>query len=491
MARRRVAPLSEAQVKRLILAELAQRRDQPAKTLPLSLAFDKQRAYIEDRARKKAVLCPRRSAKTYTIGIDAAQGLETVPGFNALYLGLYFDTARTVMWEPVLKDINHRLDLGWRMNETRLEVTSRMGGHLKLFGADAKPEEIRKALGNKYDRIYIDEAASFRQDLRKMWDQSLKPTLIDKAGTIGLFSTPSDLTKGFYYDITKGVEPGWSVHTWTPRDNPHVRQRWEEDHADLLRENPLVVLTPHYKQMWLGEWCVDDSALVYKFNAVRDTCPAPPPGEYAYVMGVDLGLSDASAFVVCAYSGADKCLYVVHSEAESGLDFTAVAQRIRHLQGRFNVGTTVIDGASAQGVEEMVARHGLSLVRAEKPGKADYQRLLNSDFIQERIKLTPGTEALQKELTTLIWDERALAKTPPKYVEHPSLPNHCCDAFLYAWRYTYAYLGKAPAAPVPQDVAEHRAMFERAINRQTQREREALGDPTDMPMDDPDDYGIY
>ena len=491
MAKRSVR-LSREDVRRLALGELAKRRAAPTKPLPLSLAFPQQRAYVEDPARLKAVLCPRRAAKTYTIGIDAAQGLETVPGFNALYLGLYFDTARTVMWEPVLKDINRRLDLKWEMNETRLEVKSRMGGRLKLFGADAKPEEIRKALGNKYDRIYIDEAGSFRQDLRKMFEQSLRPTLIDRAGTLGLFSTPTDLTKGYYYDITTGAEKGWSLHRWTPRDNPHVRQRWEEDHDDLVRNNPLVVNTPSYKQMWLGQWCVDDSALVYKFSPVRNSCFALPSGSYTYVMGVDLGWSDATAWVVCAYSETEKCLYVVHAESESGLDFTAVAQRIKHLQSRFQVTTVVIDGASAQGVEEMMARHGLGLVRAEKSGKADYQRLLNSDFIQERIKLLEyGTEPLRDELTTLIWDERALAKVPPKYVEHPSLPNHACDALLYAWRYTYAYLG-VPAAPkVDPDEAEHKAMFQRAVDRQGKKEREALGDPTldlDQPWENPDDF---
>jgi hypothetical protein len=41
----------------------------------------------------------------------------------------------------------------------------------------------------------------------------------------------------------------------------------------------------------------------------------------------------------------------------------------------------------------------------------------------------------------LVWQtEGDTIKLPKK--EHPSLPNHLCDALLYAWRYCYSYMAE-------------------------------------------------
>ncbi|WP_434127452.1 hypothetical protein, partial [Enterococcus faecium] len=86
----------------------------------------------------------------------------------------------------------------------------------------------------------------------------------DYRGTIAMIGTPSNYTNSLFYDITTGVEGGWSVHTWSALDNPHVRDNVQED-IDFLKTNqPGVELTPRFRQHWLGEWYVDLSALVYK-----------------------------------------------------------------------------------------------------------------------------------------------------------------------------------------------------------------------------------
>ena len=480
----------------LAAAELRRRLElgQVSHTL-FDWAFPKQRAFLEDRSRFKALFCPRRSAKTFTAGLDLVEGARRDPKFNGLFAGMTFDSVRSTFWIPVVCELWDRL--GWpqdALNHSRLEAVAPSGGRFRCVGADATPREMKKILGGKYDRIHLDEVAAWKNDVRGMVDKDLRPTLTDKLGTLCLDSTPSDLTKGLFYDITTGKEPGWSVHRWHPLDNPHVAKQWEIDHAALIAGNPLIVNTPAYKQMWQGEWCVDSDALVYKFSPYRNVTERLPDGRWTYVMGVDLGWDDPTAFVVLAYGDFSPTTYVVHAECEQHLDFTATAQRIRHLQAKWGIDVVVIDGASAQGVEEMIARHGLSLMRAEKQGKYDSQKLLSSDLLSERLFLLRGpTKGLQDELAQLIWDPNALARVPPKWVEHPRLPNHQADAMLYAWRYCYAHVARpaheAPALPQPGN-EEHERMFQHALFRAKRQEARDSLDPEAMNIEEPDVSGV-
>lgn len=472
----------------LVAAELLRRQSVGRQVSPWDWAFPKQLAYLQDPARFKALFCPRRSAKTYTDGLVLTEGARKNSKYNGLFVGITFDAVRSNFWLPVVCELVDRL--GWPadcLNHSRLEVVAPSGGRFRCMGGDATPKEMKKVLGGKFDDVILDEVAAWKNDVRGMVDKDIRPTLTDKLGRLHLTSTPSDLTKGFFYDVTTGAERGWSVHRWLPTDNPHIAEQWKQDHAALLEQNPLIVHTPAYKQMWLGEWCVDADALVYKFSAQRNVVDRLPEGPWNKVLGVDLGWNDPTAFVILAYSDSDPRTYVVHAEAEEHIDFTATAQRIRHLQAKWGIETVVVDGASAQGVEEMIARHGLGLTRADKAGKYDSQKLLSSDFLSERLFLVrnEGVMGLASELEQLIWYDRDMQRIPPKWTEHPRLPNHRADAMLYAWRYTYAHAARPEnAKPIikPED-REHAELFQRALERQDKKTREDMGDPMSLGSD--------
>jgi hypothetical protein len=75
-----------------------------------------------------------------------------------------------------------------------------------------------------------------------------------------------------------------------------------------------------------------------------------------------------------------------------------------------------------------------------------------------RIRISPECEALKDEYANLIWDEEAFRRTE-KREEHGSCDNHCTDATLYAWRYTYSYLAEElkakPKVPSPEAYAQN------------------------------------
>ena len=267
--------------------------------------------------------------------------------------------------------------------------------------------------------------------------------MADLNGTIVMLGTPGNLTKSLFYDITTGAEPGWHVVKGNTSDNPYMADKWRKEILELTEQQPYIVETPIFKQMYLGDWVVDTDALVYKFNSERnfyDTLPISK--DWQFLLGVDLGYEDASAFVVTAFNSFDKNLYVVDTYSRSKMDITDVANKIRELKAKYDIHKVVIDGANKQAVEEIQKRHQLPLITADKTGKEDFIEIMNAELILGRIKVHKQLGAgLITEWQNLIWKEKS-----NKRVENPACDNHLSDACLYIWRYSYQYLSKA--APV-------------------------------------------
>lgn len=134
---------------------------------------------------------------------------------------------------------------------------------------------------------------------------------------------------------------------------------------------------------------------------------------------------------------------MVEATKELKLDVTAVADRIKAYQARYDIAATVIDNANKQAVMEMQNRHGLQLTPAEKTGKMDFIELMNGDLIQGYVKLLPAAQPLKEE-----WAELILNDKSDKREEHPGCSNHCADGALYGWRHAYSYLStRAPVTP--------------------------------------------
>jgi hypothetical protein len=158
-------------------------------------------------------------------------------------------------------------------------------------------------------------------------------------------------------------------------------------------------------------------------------------------------------------------LYVVRAYAQKGMTLDEVAAEIGRIRERWPTSMLIVDGANRQAVETIRARYGLPLQAADKTGKADFIRAMNTDLEMGRVRLVrSAATALRDEWATLVWDR---AKSLP--TELASCSNHCADAALYVWRHARAYLGKAPS---PRLSEEERidALWER---RQRESEDEA------------------
>lgn len=489
-----------------------------------------QAAFIRDKARLKLVFSTRRGGKSYGEGRFMCQEAWETPNVSCLYIGLTRESAWRVMWRDVLKDLNTKLKLGAKFNETKLLMTLPNGSTTQLLGLDATEDEKAKLLGGKYKVVVIDEAASFTIDLEDLVYNTLKPAVADHRGTIIMSGTPSNIHAGMFFGLTKDQNPmqpgrwvrdGWSCHRWSYEQNHYIRPQVEEEIAELVAaKGELVRQTPGFKQMWQGQWCIDDTKLVYKFlvgrNSFNGALPEFHMGDWHYTLGIDTGWK-ASAFTLTAHHDHSPILYVLESWKRRGMDVTAMADVEKWYRTRFDIEQTVVDGANKQAVEEMNKRQGLSLEAADKKDKFEFIDIMNDDFIQERILVSSarwepellaqfmdlgrqGAEEylsplkcglLVSEYSKLVIDERKLLKLR-KREEHPNSENHCADSTLYPWRKAYPYLSSAikPLPPKHGTVAWHESEarrhqaqeddeLERAIAEQRER-REAEQEISDL-----------
>lgn len=429
-------------------AILRERQRRQANVVPwLSTSFPEQTAFIQDPARLKAALCTRRAGKSYGVGEYACRTCHENPNCSVLIVGLTRESIKRIYIRDVLSVINRQYKLNAEFNKTELSMTFPNGSILYLVGADSDESEMLKLLGQKFRLVIIDEASMYTNiDQRELVYAILKPAVADYRGTIAMIGTPSNYINSLFYDITTDAEPGWSVHRWSALDNPHVRDNVLEDMEFFKRTHPGIEDTPRYKQHYLGEWYVDQDAMVYKYHtSVNDVDHLPHDNVYHYVLGVDLGYEDATAFVLAGYSYHDPNLYIVAVEKKSKMLLTDVANKIKYYLETFNVGTVVIDGAAKQAVEEIKQRYALPIVATEKSHKRDFIELMNTDLRIGKIKVLPDCDALTEEWENLVWDEKQ--RKVGNWVEHAGCDNHAADAALYAWRWAYNYTAQPKEVP--------------------------------------------
>jgi len=419
-------------------AELRKASKQPSWYTP---DFDAQNDFINDAAPLISVQCPRRSGKSYGAGLALIKGAYENPRSVSLYMALTRQSAKNILFDNVLREIDRTYNLGATFNIADLSMRLPNRSKIILMGVDTDEGQMNKILGGKYLTCVIDEAAFFRINLNELVYDILKPATMDYGakGKIIMISTTSDITNSLFYRVMHGEEKGWSTHKWAGTDNPYMRDKLNKEIKEMIARNPEIKETPGFKRMYLNQWAIDTDATIYKANGDNIIKSLPDHrDEWNYVLGLDLGYNDPTAFVVCAYTDYDPSLYIVETYKQGEMIISDVADKVRELQSRYSFHTMIVDGASKQAVEELKQRHNLPLIAAEKHGKKDFVELLNSDLENNKVLLVESkTYELADEMANLIWDQRKRAAGIWK--EHPACPNHLCDAMLYAWRYCLNY----------------------------------------------------
>lgn len=357
----------------------------------------------------------------------------------------------------------------------------RTGSVISLGGANDQGE-IERYRGGAYPVVVLDEAQAFRPFIKDFILEILMPALLDYRGQIVLIGTPNGPCFGYFHDATnpdaddylrdENGEPMFSMHRWTGFDNPNLDPAYREGrHSDiksafrLVREEigklsraaGLSVKDPVYRREWLAEWVRDEEGLVYRVPgwAVVRSLPDPLPDDLQYVLGMDVGFVDATAFVVMAYSETvGKCWVVRSYQQTEMLPSQQVAEAYR-LDEEYEFASIVVDpGGGGKGVvEELAQRHGLPAKVAAKREKVPAIETLNADMKAGTVRILRwANQDLLHDLSQLKWDYARLKKKGGtqwklKPINHLAIddrtPDHLADAFLYAHRECLHYINDA------------------------------------------------
>lgn len=441
---------------------------------------------IDDPAKRKALLCPRRTGKTvcdaHLLIIVCLEKRDA----ECCYITDTLKNARKRFWGP-LRKLNKTLSLDVKFNGTEMTATFPNGSVLWVGGAETM-DEADNWRGGEPDAVCVDEAQDFRHDiLEYLLDDVLEPSLMTRKGILVLTGTPEAAQAGLYFEVTgpagtqvvafadgrksksrpfrdrkkrawKAVEWEWSLHRWTLEENTAVPDQWDEA-KKIKKRKGWTDDNPIWMREYLGKWAANTTRRVFQYDESRDTWTPvgftpdgvallPDGHDWRKLIGIDLGSSDPDAIQVFAFAKTFKSVLQIYEFQKTKLSVTQLAAQIKHAAeitgGMDEVDTMVSDwGALGDKVkDELEQEHGLFIERAAKKNKPDHWELVNAAFIDERLKLLKRS-LLAGEMAVLEKDP----KNPMK--EKSGMPNNNCDAALYLMPYAHGAGTEKPEEELP------------------------------------------
>jgi hypothetical protein len=454
-----------------------------------------------------SLLVPRRGSKSYLfVAIMVIYGILK-PYSIFPFISLTKDSAKRIWWD-ILKDFDRRYELNLKFNENELSWTFPNGSRGFLHGC-MTGEELDKLRGFESDFIAIDEAGTMPPGIiDTLVNKILMPLCMSRRSIMGLGGTPGQFLDGEFFKSSYGAAVNdnsglpwgrpweerelakwagvatpeedvaendnkpqfkWHLFRWSIKDNVAMPHQWHEA-LRTKRVNGWADDHPEWLSEYLGQWVTRTDSLVYSYGRLKalGRCVWTPDRvnghpitglplnkTWRFLLGVDFGWEDPTAFVIAAYSDNDPCLYYVWDHAEPKMfDFEVVAKirELEDLYGTFDAIVVDDQGPHKQMVESMNASNpGLNLLPAMKAHKWVFIEQLNGDFHSGRAKLIEDSdlaremEVLQCDLRGITGDAAKIRKQlarEGKLKELASLPNHRCDAALYLWRHSLHLFGR-------------------------------------------------
>lgn len=449
----------------------------------------KQHAFVEDSTLFLAALCSRRAGKSTGIALKIIRGFYAKPGAASVFITRTQGLSKQIIWDRVMARMVDKwgLPLQLRTRKGELFAEHENGATLWLAGCPTLPA-VEKFVGQAFWVAAIDEAESFSDVvLRRLIDHALVPSLADLHGQLVLAGMPGVSSVGEFHDITQGIEPGWSLHSWTLFENPYMHdpQGFVQEIIDRRRlswDHPTI--TRAYK----GQWCNDTGSLVYPISrsvngwtphTMPDGAPIPedtpfglPPGEYQYGLGIDLGWSDgALAFVLAASQRGLGRVYLLRAYTRGHMTPQQIATHAQGVQARVRAVAgcacivVVDEGALGVGYANQMRAMGVGCEPAQKAQKRTYQEYVGG-LIRSGQLLVDYSECtdLVAEAARLPWD-------PETGEEDSRYPNHACDSALYVVRRLLPAYDPKEAEPEPGSPE--------AIRREMAREKQRAADASD------------
>lgn len=292
-----------------------------------------QQPILASTARFRVLACGRRFGKTeidiYELAHRAIKGQRTA--YFAPSYKMTMETWRQVLWRlnPIISYANK--------TDGRIELIT--GGTIEFWSlSTASAESVR---GRKYHFIVIDEAGMM-WNLHSVWDEVIRPLLVDYKGGALFTSTPKG--RNFFYDLymrgLDGKNPEWQSFNYPTVKNPYV----SPDEVESARK---TTVSRSFRQEYLAEFVEDAGSVFREVGRVSVLQPQEGPIQaHWYSMGVDWG-RDVDFTAIAIFDGVTK--QQVHVERFNEIGWSLQRGRIRTLYDIWKPEHMIIEANSIGG----------------------------------------------------------------------------------------------------------------------------------------------
>ena len=354
-------------------------------TIALTKLHSGQRRVADHDARYKVVMCGRRFGKTalgiYLIcraGLAGKRAGWFAPSYKYASEAWLEITARL---GPIIARKNEQ--------EKRLELKT--GGVIEVWTLDSKDP----ARGRKYHLTVIDEAGIV-QDLLQLWQQAIRPTLVDYRGEMLMLGTPKGRRHGFIQLFNRGLNPeeeAWQSFRAPTIDNPYIP---EDEIEEARKELPPEVFAQEFEGVPM-----DDGVNPFGIEKIRSSFKEFEGGEVV-VWGIDL--ARAVDYTVAIGLDAHRRAVEVHRWQASWADtkerIIELVAKVPAVVDATGVGDAIVSDLQDQG--SMVTGYVFT-----QPSKLRLMQRLITAFQTDQLTLPEDQSWLQAELESFEFEYTA------------------------------------------------------------------------------------
>lgn len=303
--------------------------------------------------------------------------------------------------------------LARRISEQDKRIELQNGGLIEFWTAD-DPDAGR---GRSYDLVIVNEAGIVH-NLMVLWQQALRPTLVDRKGRALFLGTPKGRTHDFAVLHAKAHQlPEWEAFRGPTSENPHI----PKDEIEAARKE----LPPHAFAQEFEGIPADDGANPFGLDAIRACVVREVTGGAPVVFGWDFARSQDFTVGV----GLDKQYRVVRLHRWQDVPWGQQKARIQQLNG----GTPAWGDATRSRVDDVIVqdlqRLGTPIIGVpfSQPMKQALMQRLAVCIQEKRLQIPEGP--LASELETFQYE---YTRNGVRYCAPEGLHDDCVMALALA-----------------------------------------------------------
>lgn len=392
----------------------------------LELKLDPWQERLIRSTRRRIIVCvARQQGKSETAAAKATHRAVFYPKSLVIIVAPVVDQANELLRkvQANLKKLMDHDSQPVRDNKRGVELEN--GSRILVLAADE--DTLRSYTAHM---IIVDESATVAEAVF----EALEPMLLTTDGQFILLGTPKG-PNGYFAKIWHDGSEAWDRYRVTAWDSPRI----PKIRIQALRdEKERVGMLWWFHQEYECSFIAAAFGLVYPYEKKLNDAPAldlAPRYGWQYVLGIDYGYVDSTAFVVMGWQRDDPHVYVIETHEKRGYTPEEAANVALRFTKKYPFARIVGDtGGLGKGyVEEARRRFRIPIEPAEKNNKRGYIEIMAGDIRTGFVKVMPGNDGLTDEWQKLPWDEE-------REMPQEGAKDHLSDAALYAYRAALHYL---------------------------------------------------